>query len=293
MINNKIKYILVLFIILSLSMNAFSATNFTDDSIDVVLQSSDSVDEVAADAADNQADDETDDTTDDQTGGQDDTGTGDAGTGGTSTKGNGTFDFGSLTNSSGKGNGTSSFDFGSLTNRSGNGTSSFDFGSLTNRTGNGSSFDFGSLMDIFSKLMGGNNTTNATNTTNPAAETHSDVSNVPRVVTSTSYVPVSYHPVEKHAQHIIQRLRDNQTICKGDALKLDGVNKLYESDFTNGHLLVYVDGKLVFNEITGDDLDTPIFWITDDYLGQHQISVEFTANGNSNTNTYTEDVLII
>ena len=43
----------------------------------------------------------------------------------------------------------------------GNGT--FDFGSLTNRTGNGSSFDFGSLMDIFSKLMGGNNTTNATN----------------------------------------------------------------------------------------------------------------------------------
>ena len=277
MINNKIKYILVLFIILSLSMNAFSATNFTDDSIDVVLQSSDSVDEVAADAADNQADDETDDTTDDQTGGQDDTGTGDAGTGGTSTKGNGTFDFGSLTNSSGKGNGTSSF----------------DFGSLTNRTGNGSSFDFGSLIDIFSKLMGGNNTTNATNTTNPAAETHSDVSNVPRVVTSTSYVPVSYHPVEKHAQHIIQRLRDNQTICKGDALKLDGVNNLYESDFTNGHLLVYVDGKLVFNEITGDDLDTPIFWITDDYLGQHQISVEFTANGNSNTNTYTEDVLII
>ena len=56
---------------------------------------------------------------------------------------------------------------------------------------------------------------------------------------------------------------------------------------------MYVDGKLVFNEITGDDLDTPIFWITDDYLGQHQISVEFTANGNSNTNTYTEDVLII
>ena len=204
MINNKIKYILVLFIILSLSMNAFSATNFTDDSIDVVLQSSDSVDEVAADAADNQADDETDDTTDDQTGGQDDTGTGDAGTGGTSTKGNGTFDFGSLTNSSGKGNGTSSF----------------DFGSLTNRTGNGSSFDFGSLMDIFSKLMGGNNTTNATNTTNPAAETHSDVSNVPRVVTSTSYVPVSYHPVEKHTQHIIQRLLMVLTSCMSLILQM-------------------------------------------------------------------------
>ena len=51
MLNNKIKTILVLFIILSLSMNAFSATNFTDDSSNDILQSS-TIDEVAADAAD-------------------------------------------------------------------------------------------------------------------------------------------------------------------------------------------------------------------------------------------------
>lgn len=91
----------------------------------------------------------------------------------------------------------------------------------------------------------------------------------------------------------MQRLRDNKTISEGNVLTLDGLNKLYDSDFTNGHLLVYVDGKLVFNEITAGDLSTPIFQITDDYIGQHQITVEFTPNGNSNTNKYTEDVLII
>ena len=290
MLNNKIKYILALFIILSLSMNAFSATNFTDDSSDVAVQSS-SVDEVAADAVDDVADDQAGDNQNNQ-----ETNTNSKSTYST---GNGT---GQTTFSSNRSGGSgSSFNFSSMNMSSG--SSSFNF-SGRNSSGGGSSFNFSgmnfsnmSIGDILSMFMGGNNATNDTNddvATNPTNDVaSSDVSNVPRVVTSTSYAPVSSHPVEKHAQHIIQRLRDNKTICKGDALKLDGVNKLYESDFTNGHLLVYVDGKLVFNEITSGDLDTPIFWITDDFLGQHQISVEFTANGNSNTNTYTEDVLII
>ena len=134
-------------------------------------------------------------------------------------------------------------------------------------------------------MFGGSDSNTTTNETASA-----EVCDVPKVVTSTSCSHVQ--PVEK-SSHIVQRLRDNTTVSSGDALRLEGINKLYDSDFTNGHLIVYVDGKLVFNEITTDDLSTPIFWITDDYLGQHQITVEFTANGNQNTNKYTEDVLII
>ena len=141
-------------------------------------------------------------------------------------------------------------------------------------------------------MMGGDNATNTTNATNETV--NPEVSDVPKVVTSTSYAPVSQSPtVEKQSSHVIQRLRDNKTISEGSALTLGTLNKVFDSDFTNGHLLVYVDGKLVFNEITAGDLSTPIFQITDDYIGQHQIKVEFTADGNSNTNTYTEDVLII
>ena len=260
MLDNKIKYILALFIILLLSMNAFSATNFTDDSSDATLQSS-SVDEVAADAADDVADDTADNSDNAKT---DDT-----------KPGKSTSTFG--------GNG-SGFSFG-------NG-SSFNFNGTGIGGNNSTDFDISELLDILMKLMGGNET----NTTNETVDP--EVSDVPEVVTSTSYTPVSQAPAsqataEKQSSHIVQRLRDNTTVSSGDALRLEGINKLFDSDFTNGHLLVYVDGKLVFNEITAGDLSTPIFWITDEYLGQHQITVEFTANGNSNTNKYTEDVLII
>ncbi|MBQ6511682.1 hypothetical protein [Methanobrevibacter sp.] len=287
MLDNKIKYILALLIILILSMNAFSATDFTDDSSDATLQSS-PVDEVVGDGADDGAGDQADDSQNNE---ETNTNTDDTKPG-TTSGGNGSgsgssFDFSSLTGGNGSGSG-SSFDFSSLTGGNGSGSgSSFDFSSLTggNGTGNGTDFDIAQILDIFSKLMGGN-ATNATNeTVNP------EVSDVPEVVTSTSYAPVS-QPAESTAQHFVQRLRDNVVVSTGDALRLQGINNLFDSDFTNGHLLVYVDGKLVFNEITAGDVSTPIFWISGDYLGQHQISVEFTPNGTSNTNKYTEDVYI-
>ena len=273
MISNKIKCILVLFIILSLSMNAFSATNFTDDSNDVALQSTDSVDKVANEAADEVVADSEDNQEEDNNQNTEQSTTDSNGTG-TSTKP--TFNF----NSTGTGMNFSGMNFSGMNFSGMNGTT---FGG-----NNSSGFDFDSFMDLIKKLMGGNET-NTTNVTNETVEP--EVSDVPAVATSTSYAPVS-HPVEKQSQHTITRVRDNKIISQGDTLKLEGINKLYDSDFRNGHLLVYIDGKLIFNEITTDDLATPIFGITDSYLGQHQISVEFTPDGNSNTNKYTEDVII-
>ncbi|WP_405305185.1 hypothetical protein [Methanobrevibacter sp.] len=267
MLDNKIKYILALFIILILSMNAFSASNFTDDSSDATLQSS-PVDEVAADEQTDDSQDNGDTDTSDNTKTEDTKQK-------TTVGGNGT-GFG--------GNGTG-LGFGNGTGFGGNG-SGFDFGNMTGRGGNNTTdFDISQLLDILMKLMGGNET-NATNET-----VDPEVSDVPEVVTSTSYAPVS-QPAESTAQHFVQRLRDNVVVSTGDALRLQGINNLFDSDFTNGHLLVYVDGKLVFNEITAGDVSTPIFWIGDEYLGQHQITVEFTPNGTSNTNKYTEDVYI-
>ena len=299
MLNNKIKYILALFIILLLSMNAFSATNFTDDSSDATLQSSSS-DKVVVDTADDtdSADDDGDGTysqVNKENDNSDNTNTDDSklseGTSGGSGSG---FSFGNGSsfggNGSSFGGNGSGFSFGNGSSFGGNG-SGFSFGNST-FGGNGSSFDIASLLDYFTKMMGGDNATNTTNATNKTV--NPEVSDVPKVVTSTSYAPVSQSPtVEKQSSHVIQRLRDNKAISEGNALTLGTLNKVFDSDFTNGHLLVYVDGKLVFNEITAGDLSTPIFQITDDYIGQHQIKVEFTANGNSNTNTYTEDVLII
>ncbi|WP_407453671.1 hypothetical protein [Methanobrevibacter sp.] len=256
-------------------MNAFSATDFTNDS-NVALQSSDLVDEVAADAAGEVADDSEDNQADD-TQNNDETGTN---TEDTNTGDDGTE---SGAGSSGK---TPSFNF--------NGTSgNYNFSGMNrSSSSNYSNMSIDEILDIFMKLFGGNetNTTNTTDVTNDTVE--SEVSDVPAVATSTSYAPVSHPTVEKHSQYTITRVRDNKIISQGDTLKLEGINKLYDSDFSNGHLLVYVDGKLVFNELTAGDLATPIFGITDSYLGQHQIKVEFTPDGDSNVNKYTEDVII-
>lgn len=256
MANDKIKYAVVLLIILCLSMNAFSATNFTDDSSDVALQSSDSVDEVSGDA---QADDnQADDTQADDSQNKEET--------------------------------SSSSDNSSNEKTTDSQKPTFNFNKTgSNSTGrNTSSFNISDILSIITKLMGGDNATNETNdTVNP------EVNDVPEVVTSESYQSVSQPADVQLAQHVVKRVRDNKVVSEGDTLKLEGINKLFDSDFTNGHLLVYVDGKLVFNEITTGDLSTPIFGVAD-FIGQHQISVEFTSNDdpNGNTNKYTENVII-
>ena len=294
MLNNKIKFILALFIILTLSMNVFSATNFTDDS-SIAQDSTGSMDKLSDDgASNNDQDSETTDSTsgDDQGSGESDTTSGD-------NQGSGESD--SSSGSSGNSS-TPSFNFnttggsGSSFNFSGMGgsnSSSFNFSGIGGNRSN-SSFNISDIISKFMEMMGGNNDTNQTNETNDTnIPVENEVSNVPKVVTYTQYSVSQPPAMHKQSQHVVIRLRDNQVVNEGNFMILKGVNKLYDSDFTNGHLLVYIDGKLVFNEITTGDLSTTIFEITNSYVGQHQMVVEFTANdGNSNTNKYTEDVLI-
>lgn len=221
--------------------------------------------------------------------GEDDT-PADDGTGDGTGDGQGDTQTGDNQNADGNGSsGKTTFDFGNMTGGNRSGGSSFDFGNLTGGNRSGSTFNF-NISDILAKLLGGGDS-NSTNATNSTPE--SKVTDVPAVVSSANYQPVSSSNVEKISQHIIKRTRDNKIVNEGDTLRLDGINKLYDSDFTKGHLLVYVDGKLVFNEITSDDLSTPILGITDDLVGQHVISIEFTPDGDSNINKYTENVTVI
>ena len=256
MISNKIKYILVIFIVLSLTMNAFSAIDINNDSD--IAEPSDSVDVISDDNAGG-----------DNSGGDNAGGDNQAGD-----------NSGGENQGNGKGT-TPTFNFN---------TTGGSFG------GNGSSsFNISDILSKFLSMMGDNSTDaqeNQTNQTTPTTTTA--VSDVPKVVTRTNYEPVTYSTVEKISQHIIKRARDNKVISEGDTFRLEGINKLFDSDFTNGHLLVYVDGKLVFNEITAQDLTTPVLSVTDDLVGQHEVSVEFTSNAdsNSNTNKYTEKIIV-
>ena len=74
-------------------------------------------------------------------------------------------------------------------------------------------------------------------------------------------------------------------------LTLDILNKIFNQDFTNGFLLVYIDGKLVFNGTTTSDLTLIICNLLALLAGQHEISVEFTGN-DGKTNSYKENIIL-
>ena len=318
MFNKKLMYVLALFIIVSLSMNAFSAVDM-DDLNNIQVQSTDTGNIVIDDDGNfilqifTQTDysDQFDVQSDDVNGGQGALQSSDGLNGGQGalqstndqgpvSEGNGSSNNNNK-NSAGNGSGGSSFNMGNMSGGSGfdfgnmTGGSGFDFGNMTGGSGfnmssmmgNGSGFSF-NLGDLFSNLFGGGK--DSSNTTN---QTTAQSSDVPQVVTAVNYKVVSTPTVDKISHHIMKRARDNKVLAQGNTLKLEGINKLFDSNFTNGHLLVYVDNNLVFNEITANDLSTPIWEMTDDYVGQHQISVEFTSNADSNTtNKYTENVII-
>ena len=74
-------------------------------------------------------------------------------------------------------------------------------------------------------------------------------------------------------------------------ITLGVLNQIFNKDFRNGHLLVYIAGILVFNATTTDDLTQIIIDLLSLLIGEHEIKVVFT-DGNGNTNTYTENITI-
>ena len=84
---------------------------------------------------------------------------------------------------------------------------------------------------------------------------------------------------------------NRQISISNNMLTLGVLNQIFNKDFRNGHLLVYIDGILVFNATTTDDLTQVIIDLLSLLLGKHEIKVVFT-DGNGNTNNYTENITI-
>ncbi|RAP49991.1 MAG: hypothetical protein BZ138_07065 [Methanosphaera sp. rholeuAM270] len=91
--------------------------------------------------------------------------------------------------------------------------------------------------------------------------------------------------------YTIRLANDNTILYTGNALTLEALNRIFNMNFTNGQLLVYIDGLLVFNQTTTDDIFPVILKQLDKYLGEHEIKVVFT-DSNNHTNTYVENIEI-
>ncbi|MEE1117359.1 MAG: hypothetical protein VZQ62_05770 [Methanosphaera sp.] len=91
--------------------------------------------------------------------------------------------------------------------------------------------------------------------------------------------------------HTIKKASDNSIVYQGNSLTLDAINKIFGQNITNGHLVVFMDGQVIFNDTVSDDLSMTILQLIEKYLGNHKIKIEFT-DANNNTNTYEEDIII-
>ena len=102
---------------------------------------------------------------------------------------------------------------------------------------------------------------------------------------------ITHNRMVQTKTHTIKLASDNSLVFTGNALTLEALNKIFDLNLTNGHLLVYIDGVLVFNATTSDDVTMIILELLDKYLGKHEIKVVFTDNENQ-THTYNENVII-
>lgn len=82
---------------------------------------------------------------------------------------------------------------------------------------------------------------------------------------------------------------NNEISINNNQITLDILNKIFNFDFTNCFILVYIDGKLVFNGTTTDDLSQLIFDLFKMLSGQHELKVESTGK-DGKSNTYEENI---
>ncbi|AWX31626.1 hypothetical protein [Methanosphaera sp. BMS] len=97
--------------------------------------------------------------------------------------------------------------------------------------------------------------------------------------------------IQSNIPAIHQIIVGNIVIPADTVITLGQLNEMFGQKFVNGHLLLYIDGQLVYNGTVGDDLATVILEIIEKFLGEHELKVEFT-DSNNQTQTYTKNVTI-
>jgi len=103
--------------------------------------------------------------------------------------------------------------------------------------------------------------------------------------------PIKYVNKVADAHNTYKILVNNNVAYSGNTLTLEALNNIFGSNFANGHLVVYIDGKVVFNATVTDNLSQIIADILDNLVGQHELKIEFT-NSEGITNTYKENIVI-
>ena len=83
---------------------------------------------------------------------------------------------------------------------------------------------------------------------------------------------------------------NDKLIFEGRYFTIQSLNDIFNRSFIYGHLVVYLDGRVVFNSTVDDDLSAIIFEIINSLIGNHELKVEYTTDNENQT--YTEYITI-
>ena len=86
------------------------------------------------------------------------------------------------------------------------------------------------------------------------------------------------------------KVGDN-VVFEGQYFTINSLNIIFGHQFINGHLVVYLDGRVIFNSTVNDNIYTVLFEIIEKYMGTHELKIEFTIG--NDTQTYTENITIL
>lgn len=99
------------------------------------------------------------------------------------------------------------------------------------------------------------------------------------------------HAKQVSHDKITVKSNNKQIPLSNNQLTLDVLNQIFNQNFTNGYLLVYIDGKVVFNATTTDDITQVIYDLLKLLSGNHEIKIVFTDK-DGNTGNYTETITL-
>ena len=109
--------------------------------------------------------------------------------------------------------------------------------------------------------------------------------------TPSKKIQTNYNTNTENQLYTVYRASDMKVICHSNVINLKALIDLFKLNMTNGHLKVYIDGTLVFDDDVDDDLSRVIFEIIEKFLGKHEITVEFTDKSGK-TQTLNETIII-
>lgn len=136
-------------------------------------------------------------------------------------------------------------------------------------------------------------TNNTENSTDNKTDNNTNNNSYNKTVKPTKNTYDKYYPNYKQSTVATSYkiYKNNHLIQQTNVITVQSLNMIFNQSFTNGHILVLIDGELVFNGTTTDDIYTVILQITSNLLELHEIKVVYTDKDN-NIDTYTEYIKI-